>query len=424
MWRELKKWALLDPPHSLAAELKPWGPQSKRAARFWATLIALLFASHWLARVWVFEYAGLWSADALAHLHPAERAEQTGIVAITPDEHQRLLSGASPIPAFNLRQAVCAVLRTKPKVLGIDLDTSHVEITALPHTATKIVWARGIRISRKVNASGIEEVSLNQDYLLGHSNLDVLSGLAVVPVMPDWPVRTIPACVEYDYHRVMPTMIAALVSAAGRPMADCVSKEESFELGAYRIHYHFDRFTLADFAPERLDKAALDRCQRGEVEWREDAVSNHPLMGKVVLLGGEYDPQDWHPTPYGLKPGVEVLASMTEHWLRGSADYEIEVWKELGLKLVLALAIAWIHSRFRPLAALMASLTLLFALVLVGGVLAVYLTAYRATVVPFLLGIVLEQLVTSAHKAQEGGGHAAGHPTAPVGAGVGGAGHP
>jgi hypothetical protein len=385
-------------------------------------LVALLVLSHSLARIWVFEYAGLWSTDALARLHPPENAQKTAIVAITADERNRLLSGFSPIPVINLQQAVCAVLRTQPKVLGVDLDTSHVELKAVPRTATKIVWARGIQISRQRTPAGEEQITVNQDYLLGQSNPDVLSGLAVAPVMPDWSVRTIPACYEYDEGRVMPTMIAALASAAGQPLADCYGKEKSLEVGAYRVHYRFDRFTLGDFTPQTLDRAALERCQRGEGEWADSAVSNHPLKGRVVLLGGEYDAQDWHPTPYGLKPGVEVQASLTEHLLRGSSGREIEDWMEWGSKFVLAMAIAWTHSRFRPVAALVLCLLGLGALVLTGGLLAVYFSAYRAATVPFLLGIVLEQMVTSAEKAQEVSTHAIGNGAAPVGAGVTGSG--
>src|ERR1035441_7161972 len=191
MLRRLKHWVLLDHPHSLTHELKLWGLNWKRAIRFWIVLLALLFLSHSLARVWMFEYAGLWSADTLARLRPPENAERTAIVAITADEPKRLLSGSSPIPVLNLQQAVCAVLRSKPEVLGVVLDTSRIEFKTLPRTATKIVWARGIQISRQLKPTGEEQITVNQDYILGQSNPDILSGLAVVPVMPDWSIRTI-----------------------------------------------------------------------------------------------------------------------------------------------------------------------------------------------------------------------------------------
>jgi hypothetical protein len=416
MWSNLRRWALLDPPHSLISELKPWGPEWRKAAWFWGILILLLVTGHQLARVWVFEYVGLWSADKLASLRAPEGATETSVVIITDDERRTLLSGNSPIPARNLRQAVCAILLEKPKVLGVDLDTSQVALTP-PRTSTKVVWARGIKITRQHDASGKAELKVGPDYLLGKADPDVLSGLAVAPVMPDWSVRSIPTCYEYDRGRVMPTMIAALANAAaGRPIPDCEGKEGDREVGAYAVNYQFDRFTLADFSPQRLDDRAIERCQRGEGEWSDAAASNHPLKGRVVLLGGEYDAQDWHQTPYGLQPGVEVLAGLTEHVLRGSSAYAIEDWMEWAFKIVLALMIAWIHSRCRPVAALLLSLMGLGALILTGGLLAVFFTAYRATVVPFLLGIILEQLVTSANKAQKGGEHITTRIAAPAGA--------
>ena len=444
MWSRLRRWALLDPSHSLWDELKLWDHQRKRpfrlgnkssgpfgrgrALRFWFVLLVLLASSHLLAQIWVFEYAGLWSADMLARLRPPESAQLTGLVTITKEERQNLLSGISPVPARNLLQAVCAVLReARPKVLGIDIDTSHVKIEKLPHTPTKIVWAQGVQISRQVISHAEDKITVRQDYVLGQAKPHVLSGLAIVPVTPDWSVRTIPLCYEYDEQRVMPTMLAAMAKAAGHPIADCNKRESGIEESAYRIHYSFERFTLSEFSPQTIDQTALERCQRGEGEWAETAAPHHPFNGReVVLLGGEYDLQDWHPTPFGFKPGVEVLASLTEHLLRNSGSHEIGLWtQEVPMKLLFALAIAWIHCRFRPMAALLLCLVGLGGLVLAGGLLAVYFTTYRAATVPFLLGIVIEQLVTSAERAQEGGGHTKSHSGAALsGAGAGSTGHP
>ena len=425
MWNRLKHWALLDKPHSLVEELKPWGPHWRTAIRFWIVLCIMLFLSHSLADIWVFEYAGLWSGDVLAQLRPPQAAAKTAIVSITAEERRKLLGGLSPIPAKRLMQAVCAVLRVKPAVLGVDLSTADVAPDALPKTDTKIVWARGIQISRDP-VSG--KFSVQQDKVLNQKFPEALSGLAVAPVMPDWSVRQIVGCYEYDRSRVAPTMTAMLARAAlaqedhaGEAACD---RPESEEVGAYRIHYKYDRFTLGDFNPEAVDDAGLGRCVRGDGEWAVAATTNHPLRGRVVLLGGEYDAQDWHPTPYGLEPGVEVMASLTEHLLAHSAAWELEHWMVWAVKFVLAILIAFVHCRFRPVAALLVCLVGLGGLVMAGGLLSLYVSAYRATTVPFLLGIVLEQLVTSAERAQEVSSHASGHSGVPVGSSGGGPGHP
>ena len=416
MWTRLKHWALLDHPHSLIEELKPWGAHWKRAVRFWVVFGMLLYLGHSLADVWVFEYAGLWSGDALAQLRKPEDAKRTAIVSITADERKKLLGGVSPIPARKLMQAVCAVLRVKPQVLGVDLSTAEVAPKELPAGA-KIVWARGIEIVRDAAKN---KISVSQDKVLNQAFPAALSGLAVAPVMPDWSVREIATCYEYDTGRVMPTMTAVLAKAAGANGHEVESceKPEGIEVGAYRIHYKYDRFTLGDFAPDAIDDAALGRCARGEGEWALSVSSSHPLQGRVILLGGEYDPQDWHPTPFGLKPGVEVMASLTEHLLAGTSGKDWEASAVWGAKALLAFAIAFIHCRFRPVAALLLSLIGLGGLIMGGGLLSLYYFPYRATMVPFLLGIVLEQLVTSAEKAQEGSSQgASGH----SGAGGGGA---
>lgn len=402
----LKQRALIEHPRFWAeflGGLNPRGPQWKEALSFWLVLLLLLGLDQSIAGLWVFKYAGFWSADTLAHIRPAEKADRTAVVAITAREREQLLTGSSPIPSLALRRAICAVLRVKPQVLGVDLDTSQTELD-IPRTSTKIVWARGIRISRQFTPTG-EQLSVSPDYLLGQSNPEALSGLAVTPVTLDWSVRTIVTCYEYDRGKVMQTLTAALAAAAGQQLPNCSGQEKNFDVGAYHINYQYHRFTLADFAPNTLDGAALDRCLRGEGEWSESAVPNHPLSNQVVLLGGEYDPQDWHPTPYGLKPGVEVQAGVVEHLLQGSAARDIERLAESVLKFVLALVIALIHFRFRPVAALVVSLGL-GCLVLIIGLLAARFTFYQANTVPFLVCIILEQLVVSAEKAQKGHGHA------------------
>jgi hypothetical protein len=68
-------------------------------------------------------------------------------------------------------------------------------------------------------------------------------------------------------------------AAAVRPV-----RSQRGNVGSYRVHYQFERFTLAVFSPQRLDDAALERCQQGEGEWK--SISNHPLGGRVARRRG------------------------------------------------------------------------------------------------------------------------------------------
>ena len=47
-------------------------------------------------------------------------------------------------------------------------------------------------------------------------------------------------------------------------------------------------------------------------------ITEGPLKGKIVLLGGDYAVQDEHRTPLGWMLGVEVIAQIVETELRGS----------------------------------------------------------------------------------------------------------
>jgi len=407
---KLKSWAVLPHPHSLIKELNPFGDKSqrRRALRFWAVLGLMLWLGNVLAHLWVFEYAGLWSGDAILNMRPPKDAMIAGVVLVTAEDRLNRLGGISPIPQDALLRAVCAVLRVHPKRLGVDLSTAQVPIAKLPKQP--VVWARGVQIVRCFvkgqNNETRQTLRVEQEAVLGGKHPEARYGLAVAPVKPDWSAREIPLCYEYDKDRVMRTMVGALAEATNSNNGEECLEEHHQEANSYDVNYKFERFTLADFAPENLKSEELQQCINGAGDWDPKSpsaeTSTHPLKGRIVLLGGEYDPQDWHPTPYGLRPGVEVLAGFTEYLLQGSYAGHLESWQKWGLKFTLALLIAWIHCRFRPLAALLACLFGLGILVVSGGVIAAYVAGYRAATIPFLLGIILEQLVTSAEKGQEG----------------------
>lgn len=407
MWTRFKRWAMLPQPHRI-------GGSWKHVLRFVIILICLLFASVYLSQFWVFEYAGLVTSDAILKLRKPEPAMQTAVVSITNKERKELLGAKldgerfvlSPIPVDRLLGAVCSILRQRPKVLGIDLNTSEVHLEKLPQTKTRIVWSQSVTFERELDSHGTGlEVKVEPEAVLAGDQPNASMGLAVAPVSRDWSVREIYRCYQFNQVQALPTFVAAIQAAEkGNSPAECKQTEEE-NIGSARIDYHFDRFTLHDLEPEPLLDADLQACLAGSGEFSETASQPYPLAGKIVLLGGEYDTQDWHPTPFGMKPGVEIIAGMVEHVVRHEQGKDLEIVPEIGIKVALALLIAFIHSRLRPLAALLCSTVVLAILVFAGGAIAALLTAYRATTVPFLLGIVIEQLVTSAEHAQEGASH-------------------
>jgi hypothetical protein len=173
-WSNVRDWALLRHPLSLLSELNPFGPERLRAIIFWVVLWSLLWTSVKLSNLWIFEYAGLWSGDALIKIRPPEPARETGLILVTAVERKSLLGGVSPIPTTRLLQAVCGALKAKPRVLAVDLETSHVTFPVLK-TAAKIVWARSIDIVRSRTSKGHDTIDVNPDYLLGKACLQTCS---------------------------------------------------------------------------------------------------------------------------------------------------------------------------------------------------------------------------------------------------------
>jgi CHASE2 domain-containing sensor protein len=409
VWIRFKKWALLSNRYSVWKQIKPWGENWKHGLLFWITLAVLLVLSDRLAHLWAFEYAGLVTSDAVAQLrsrlHPPEHAKHAAVIAITSYDRKELLGGTSPIRGDRLLHAVCAILRQQPRVLGVDIDTSQVSLPNLPKTRTKIIWSQGVKFMRE-EPPNQDKLQVKLDYVLGNEHLDLDTGLAVASASRDWSIRQIDRCYAYNKEQAGLTFVAALTAAyaKGTSLGDRMASEcregESDQVGSYVVNYSFDRFTLSNFEQNAL-KEDLSSCLNGHGEFSLNAQADYPLKDKVVLLGGEYDPQDWHPTPFGLKPGAEVEAALVEHLLQASQGRDIDAYLKWGIKVILAFLIVVIHSRLRPVAALLVSVFFLGSLVILGNVIAALITAYRATTVPFLTGIMIEQLATSAERAQE-----------------------
>ena len=124
------------------------------------------------------------------------------------------------------------------------------------------------------------------------------------------------------------------------------------------------------------------------------------MKDKIVFLGGEYSSGDEHPTPFGIKYGVELIASAVEEELGGGGQQPLDVVASFILKAALAFLIAWFHHILRPRYAMIATILFLGSMVLAGSYIAFRFSGYRADFLPFLVGIWIEQLYEGSEHAQ------------------------
>ena len=113
--------------------------------RFAGVTLLLLFASNWLGKNVLIEPASTWYRDFQLRRLPRAQEQATRIVRIDPDDHKEIFSGRSPLRGPAIAAAVCAVARSRPAVIVVDLDTSNAdefpENVRIADAGVPVVWA-------------------------------------------------------------------------------------------------------------------------------------------------------------------------------------------------------------------------------------------------------------------------------------------
>jgi hypothetical protein len=395
---------LLDKPHKHPIELN--------RLSFWITFFALLFLARWLNHFWIFEYPALFSLDRFAANKPAEPAEFSRVVTVTSDDYEGYFGGTSPLDKAKLRCAIDKLFELGPAVVVLDFDTSSPKFKGMspPHPEA-LVWARGID-------AGLPGTIVPAPVLGGEDSPSVHSGLALFPRSPDWTVRDYRKYLQTGDGHWEPTLHWAAIDAYCRVMEARGEKAGPCPLVANRsgeTHAAEDLLTslaLArrySFPPLYLD-AFVKPSSTGvcETTWGKRTPSlDNPLHDKIVFLGGAYSPDDRHPTPFGVKTGVELMAMATESdfhpsWVE-SASWPITWALEIILfvvEVVLGLAVVWFYHKLYPRVALVA-MFIVTCIAFVASYLLFWYLDYRASFVPFVIGMWIAQLYESTERAEK-----------------------
>jgi hypothetical protein len=379
-----------------------------RRIRYIATVTALIVLSTFASRIWTFEYAGLRSQEILQRAVPAVPAVFTRIVFITPDDYREEFN--ERLESAALDKAIDRISDFNPAVIVVDLDTSSRRFQKLktrPEASPshpRIVWARDA-----------EELGTNNELAMllpvrgTMDSAGIFWGLALFPRSPDWTVRLYPRMLTVGTARA-PSLHWQAVSqfcSAMRSRPDACRNVQGLSGGLRRAGTRDEELMIPvlharyEFEPWRLGDI-LAPLTPGPTP---PVAPINDLSDKIVLLGGAYSPQDRHQTPFGFATGVEIVANAVEAELAPQGRREMQEFTQVTLKIILAVLIAGIHHFFRPFHALWLTTGLLAFLVFFGSVAAALFAGYRADFVPFLVGILIEQLYTSAETAERNVGH-------------------
>lgn len=373
--------------------LRHWAIRSQPEPLFswhWVvTTIVLILLTDWLGRLWFLQYPNLISNETLAMFTDRPTAQYTALVTIDSQDYRTYFAARSPLDPQKLRASVCAILAHHPAVLVVDLDTSDPSFTnlQLPATKTSIVWGRPLYRFRGRTIVG---------NVLGQAGAPLLQGFAVAEEDRDGAIRSFPRAINID-DKWFPTAYWQAVLQF-RAVNRGTSSNEQLVLPRYQNDLEVARLaTNFDFPAYALRELFREpsTCQTSAVLEGPPDFSN-----KVVLLGGTYDYSDTHRTAFQEQWGVEVVASAIESDLSGHGVRHFPKLQKYLVECVLALIIAALFSRLFVVPATLITLAGLLPMVIFGNIIAVWISGYEGMVIPFVVGLLLEQMANAVHKGE------------------------
>jgi len=237
---------------------------SVRSPQFVIVVVFLLLAGDWLGRNFLFEPPTRWLGDYLLRQRDRVQARFTRIVRIDEEDQKQILGGRVPINGIALVNAVCALVRSSPAVVVVDIDTSSEQSFAqgfrLPHLGTPVIWA--------VDAdweSGQRGLNLRSGRLIGGRLPEIPPyGIARMPLGFDGVVRGWERSFLVNGHDEL-SLPSAAVNQFCKNGSNCREVRET----SFGREYLFAKINLSEFTsrvsaivPEPTSRSTLRTCAK------------------------------------------------------------------------------------------------------------------------------------------------------------------
>jgi hypothetical protein len=210
------------------------------------------------------------------------------IVDINDQDYKDLFQGQSPLKPATLIEIVDAIAKAKPKAIGIDIVTDPANWTKIETPSTiPIVWAY-----RPDNPEGKSPVLTDATW-----------------GSPKWPTN---GPVVRQYLRLVPCQDSQCPSLAWEIM------KKGFPNSG--LEENSEELTIRFIRDQNVVHASDVLRLANAPNWGQ---TGSPLWNKTVLLGGTFN--DFHQTPLGRIPGVEVWANILETEIDGGG-YRSPPW--------------------------------------------------------------------------------------------------
>jgi CHASE2 domain-containing sensor protein len=326
--------------------------------------------------------------DAELTARPAQ-SDKIALVLISDANYNRIFQGRSPLAPDKLHQLIAAIARSEPRVIGVDIDTSHPDFrdfTVEPDWPP-VIWERDVDTTEELREGDIKPLDVlgGRDVALNRS-----SGVPVLFDDPDDKVTRL-------YSRCVTTKIGPVRSFASAVALAYQANHDTDRMGGPACTQSTSDQALR-FIRFSLVSADLDVRTAGQVlGWsgnRADGGQEQTfpdLRRKIVLVGGAYRDLDRHFTPLGMLPGVMALANAIQTELEGGGPEAPPRYLTFVVELVAGSILVLLMSviALPPVRAFCLGVALTFAISLVCSLLTVGSLSGLAEFLPTLFAVLL-----------------------------------
>ena len=381
---------------------------NKNGAGFWRYLVGprlvVVLAISVIASL--AHHAGLLRAmdstalDAFVLSRAPSQARDVVLVTITDEDYHSpdLFNGASPLNPDIVADLVRAILAGVPRVVGVDLDTSHERYRdreLLDLRLPTVVWARDAWRDAEGRWNVLKAVGGGQpaaSAAAGGDHATIANGLSLFPRDNDGMVRS--------YYRELvletrsggircPSLAWAILQVRdGRRPEPCERAGEAA---------HHESPTWFNFAADRF---TFRKIPAGVVyrSWKEHGTPpSDDFRDAVVLLGGSFQSaRDTHLTPLGEIAGVELTALAVESEIAGGGIHASNHVLMVVCDVLSGIALLFVHwmahrapTEGRRVLLNTGGVALVVLLALLGSYVSFRAFGYWASFLPVALGVWL-----------------------------------
>lgn len=357
--------------------------------------------------------------DTLIQLKPPTKPSHVVIVEINEDDYKKLFEKTSPLDSDKLQELIGAIARGSPKVIGIDIDVSHIvdkkfslqnEVTCTTHRKDIfqnwpcIIWAQDALT--KVDGS-VKPLSLFEKEKINPLSCIVLSpqekinphsGIVLLPQDRDGIVRRYRREFQTKEDKKVVKIDSfpwALVRAYSSASSDRACDDKKSFINSSENHKgDLEEDLILNFSGERyaFPHYTAESILEGSTgsAWPKGILNN-----KIVLLGGAFRAaRDEYITPVGPRLGVEIIAQAVESDLQDGGIRPANEILMLILEILGGVSLVFLHYRLKSKVGLALILSL-FAIpiaALIFSYIAFSSLALWANFIPILVAILIHEL--------------------------------